>query len=72
MLRVLLTVLLPLAAPFLIYFGWIWLVRRKAASGELTIDWRETPWPKRCPTRSASGIRCRGTATQSAGMGWIR
>jgi uncharacterized membrane protein HdeD (DUF308 family) len=45
MLRVLLTVLLPLAAPFLIYLGWIWLVRGKAASGVLTVDWRETPWP---------------------------
>lgn len=45
MLRVLVTVLLPLAAPFLIYIAWIWLVRRKTASGVLTVDWRETPWP---------------------------
>lgn len=44
MLRVLLTILLPLAAPFLIYIGWIWLVRRKTAAGVLEIDWRETPW----------------------------
>jgi hypothetical protein len=45
MIRVLLTVLLPLAAPFLIYLGWIWLARRKASSGVLIVDWRETPWP---------------------------
>jgi hypothetical protein len=45
MLRVLLTVLLPLVAPFLIYLGWVWLVRRKATAGVLTLDWRETPWP---------------------------
>ena len=45
MLRVLLTVLLPLVAPFLIYLGWAWLVRRKATAGVLTLDWRETPWP---------------------------
>ncbi|MGF1592477.1 MAG: hypothetical protein ACFCUW_04310 [Kiloniellaceae bacterium] len=45
MLRVVLTVLLPLAAPFLIYLGWLWLGRRKAAGGVLTVDWRETPWP---------------------------
>ena len=45
MLRVLLTVLLPLAAPFLIYLGWIWLVRRRVVAGELTVDWREAPWP---------------------------
>jgi hypothetical protein len=45
MIRVLLTILLPLAAPFLIYLGWIWLVRRRASSGVLTVDWRKAPWP---------------------------
>lgn len=45
MLRVLVTVLLPLAAPFLVYFAWTWLVRRKTAGGTLAVDWRETPWP---------------------------
>lgn len=45
MLRVLLTVLLPLAAPFLIYLAWLWLVRRRPAAGMLTVDWREAPWP---------------------------
>lgn len=45
MLRVLLTVLLPLAAPFLIYLAWVWLVRRRTGDGELAIDWRESPWP---------------------------
>jgi uncharacterized membrane protein HdeD (DUF308 family) len=45
MLRVLLTVLLPLAAPFLIYLAWLWLVRRRAATGVLTVNWREAPWP---------------------------
>lgn len=45
MLRVLLTVLLPLAAPFLAYFAWIWLVRRQATAGVVTVDWRESPWP---------------------------
>ena len=45
MLRVLLTVLLPLAAPFLIYIGWVWLVRHKVSGGELVLDWKESPWP---------------------------
>ena len=45
MLRVLLTVLLPLAAPFLIYLAWLWLVRRRPAGGVRTVDWREAPWP---------------------------
>ena len=45
MLRVLVTVLLPLAAPFLIYIGWVWLVRHKVAGGELEVDWRHSPWP---------------------------
>ena len=45
MLRVLLTILLPLAAPFLIYIAWLWLIRHQAAAGVLTVNWRETPWP---------------------------
>ena len=45
MLRVLLTVLLPLATPFVLYIAWIWLVRHKVAGGELVLDWRESPWP---------------------------
>src|SRR3546814_16029592 len=45
MLRVLVTILLPLAAPFLIYLAWLWLVRRQASAGVLTVDWREAPWP---------------------------
>ncbi|MGD1879928.1 MAG: hypothetical protein ACFB13_20790 [Kiloniellaceae bacterium] len=45
MLRVLLTVLLPLAAPFLFYIGWVWLVRHKVRGGELELDWRASPWP---------------------------
>jgi hypothetical protein len=45
MFRVLLTVLLPLAAPFLLYIAWAWLVRHKVAGGELVLDWRESPWP---------------------------
>ena len=40
MLRVLLTVLLPMAAPFLIYLGWVWLLRRNAGPTEL----RDAPW----------------------------
>ncbi|HEY9538707.1 MAG TPA: hypothetical protein VIS03_14040 [Kiloniellaceae bacterium] len=45
MLRVLLTVLLPLAAPFLVYFAWLWLIRRQPAGGPPAIDWRAAPWP---------------------------
>lgn len=45
MLRVLLTVLLPLAAPFLAYLAWLWVVRGRASAGVVTVDWRETPWP---------------------------
>ena len=45
MLRILLTVLLPLAAPFLVYMAWVWLVRHKVSAGFLTVDWREAPWP---------------------------
>src|SRR3546814_19491262 len=45
LLRVLLTVLLPLAAPFLVYFAWLWLIRRQPAGGPPAIDWRAAPWP---------------------------
>jgi len=45
MLRVLLTVLLPLIAPFLAYAAWAWLVQHKVKGGELVLDWRESPWP---------------------------
>ena len=45
MLRVLLTVLLPLMAPFLAYIAWVWLVRHKVQGGELVLDWRQSPWP---------------------------
>lgn len=42
MLRVFLTVLLPLLAPFAIYFAWVWLSKRKsAASGD---PWDDAPW----------------------------
>lgn len=44
MLRVLLTILLPLAAPFLLYIAWMWLVRHKVQGGELVLEWREWPW----------------------------
>lgn len=45
MLRVLLTVLLPLAAPFLAYAAWVWLVQHKVKNGELVLDWQRSPWP---------------------------
>jgi hypothetical protein len=42
MLRVFLTILLPLLAPMAIYFAWVWLSRRKAAAGEDA--WKDAPW----------------------------
>ena len=40
MLRLFLTVVLPLAAPFLIYLSWAWLRRRGGGPN----DPREAPW----------------------------
>jgi hypothetical protein len=37
MIRVVLEYVLPVLAPFAVYFGWMWLVERRA-------DWREAPW----------------------------
>jgi hypothetical protein len=39
MLRIALTVLLPLVAPFLVYLGWVWLLRREGPE-----DLRDAPW----------------------------
>lgn len=62
MLRVLVTVLLPLAAPFILYFAWLWLMRRHAAGGALTVDWRTTPWP---------WLLGAGLAGALAGFAWL-
>jgi hypothetical protein len=56
MLRVLLTVLLPFAAPFLLYIAWAWLVRHKVQGGELVLDWRESPWPWLLAVGSAAAL----------------
>ena len=46
MLRVLVTILLPLLAPFLLYGAWLWLARRGALGGRTAAPetWRDAPW----------------------------
>lgn len=45
MIRVVFEVLLPLLAPFGVYFLWVWSENRKARSaGTEERDWREGPW----------------------------
>lgn len=45
MLRKLLTVVLPLALPFIIYFGYVILARRAGVnSGRADSPWRNAPW----------------------------
>lgn len=47
MLRVLLTVVLPLALPLLVYAGYLAMLRRRAQlTGETRLPrWQEGPWP---------------------------
>lgn len=47
MLRVLLTVVLPIALPLLLYAGYVSMVRRRAqATGQHELPhWQEGPWP---------------------------
>ena len=47
MLRVLLTIVLPIALPLLLYIGYVNLTRRRAqAAGEEGLPrWQEGPWP---------------------------
>jgi hypothetical protein len=45
MIRILFEYILPLIAPFLVYFGWVWFAaRRAAAEGKSAPDWRQGPW----------------------------
>lgn len=45
MIRILLEYILPLIAPFVVYFGWVWFAARRAAkAGTATPDWRQGPW----------------------------
>ena len=44
MLRKFLTVILPIALPFLVYFGYRALARRRARSGGPPPRWQEAPW----------------------------
>jgi len=45
MIRVLFEYILPLIAPFLVYFGWIWFAAQRAAKeGKAAPDWRRGPW----------------------------
>lgn len=45
MLRKLLTIVLPLALPFIIYFGYVILARRAGLnSGQTGSTWRDAPW----------------------------
>ena len=59
MLRLFLTVLLPLLAPFLIYAAWVWLARRQVAAGargRAPESWREAPWVWLLATGLACGL----------------
>ena len=45
MIRILFEYILPLIAPFVIYFGWIWYAVHKAEkTGTAAPDWRQGPW----------------------------
>lgn len=45
MTRILFEYVLPLLAPFVVYFGWAWIAaKRAAAAGKEAPDWREGPW----------------------------
>ncbi|MEK7245449.1 MAG: hypothetical protein AAB223_05470 [Pseudomonadota bacterium] len=45
MIRILFEYLLPLIAPFVVYFGWVWFAARHAAEqGKSAPDWRQGPW----------------------------
>lgn len=45
MMRILFEYVLPLIAPFVVYFGWAWIsAKRAAAVGKQAPDWREGPW----------------------------
>ena len=47
MLRILLTVVLPLVLPLLLYIGYVSMLRRRAqATGQPVVPrWQEGPWP---------------------------
>lgn len=46
MLKKLLTVVLPLALPFIVYFGYLALARRRARqAGGTPSPWADAPWP---------------------------
>ena len=47
MLRILLTIILPIALPLIAYFGYMSLMRRRAqAAGETSLPhWQDGPWP---------------------------
>ena len=45
MIRILFEYILPLIAPFVVYFGWGWFAARRAAeAGTAAPDWRQGPW----------------------------
>ena len=45
MIRVFFEYVLPLIAPFLVYFGWAWIaVRNAEKTGAAAPDWRRGPW----------------------------
>ncbi|MEK7820311.1 MAG: hypothetical protein AAB543_04305 [Pseudomonadota bacterium] len=45
MIRILFEYILPLIAPFLVYFGWVWVAARTAEkTGGAAPDWRQGPW----------------------------
>ncbi len=47
MIRKLITIVLPLLTPAVLYMAWTWVRRRRPADGEEGVDpfsWREMPW----------------------------
>ncbi|MBM3565828.1 MAG: hypothetical protein FJX42_06935 [Alphaproteobacteria bacterium] len=45
MIRIFFEYVLPLIAPFLFYFGWVWMAARRAEeTGGAAPDWRKGPW----------------------------
>lgn len=45
MIRILFEFILPLVAPFIVYFGWVWFAARRAETrGAAAPDWRQGPW----------------------------